>query len=73
MIREVKMFAEFCDNCGKQCVDEDAGFAAWTDEIGAKESAIECGWYKDEDGKDYCPDCYSFDDDNLVLKVISHD
>ena len=77
MIREVKMFAVFCDNCGKQCTDDDAGFCAWTDTVGAEESASESGWLIDEslDGvkypKHYCPDCYSYDnDDNLVLKTI---
>jgi hypothetical protein len=70
MIKEVTMFAVFCDNCGKQCEDENAGFCAWSDEVGAKESACECGWLNEND-KDYCPYCYSYDDDdNLVLKVI---
>ena len=70
MIREVKMFAAFCNNCGKQCDDDYAGICAWSDEVGARESACECGWLNHE-GKDYCPDCYSFDDDdNLVLKKI---
>lgn len=67
MIREVTMFAMFCDNCGKQHDDD---YSAWTDEIGAKEAADESGWYNEND-RDYCPTCYSFDDDdNLVLKTI---
>ena len=71
MIREVTMFAMVCDNCGKQHEDEDAGFIAWSDEVGARESACESGWYED-DGNYYCPYCYSFDDDdNLVLKDMT--
>lgn len=71
MIREVTMFAVFCDNCGKQCEDENAGFCAWSDEVGARESACESGWYEDG-GNYYCPYCYSFDDDdNLVLKDMT--
>ena len=71
MIREVTMFAMVCDNCGKQHEDEDAGFIAWSDEVGARESACESGWYEDG-GNYYCPYCYSFDDDdNLVLKDMT--
>ena len=71
MIKEVTMFAMFCDNCGKQHEDGDAGFCAWSDDVGAVESAREDGWYEGDYGNFYCPDCYSFDDDdNLILRKI---
>lgn len=55
-----------CDNC----LDIAIGFddiEYWTDEDSAVFNATESEWHC-EDGKHYCPDCISWnDDDQLVI------
>ena len=70
MIRKVDMYQCVCDGCGKAHVDEFNGYVAWTDETGARTSASEDEWTQ-IDGKDYCPDCYEFDEkkDEYVPKA----
>jgi hypothetical protein len=62
MIREVNMYQCVCDGCGKSHVDEFNGYVAWTDGSYARESANDDSWIN-IDGKDYCPDCYEFDEE----------
>jgi hypothetical protein len=67
MIQEVKMYTVICDCCGKD-VNKDAEYSCWSDEEFAEDIAMESDWLKEED-KHYCPDCFSYDDeDNLVIK-----
>jgi len=69
VVQEIKMYTIICDHCG-----EDAGvnsdYSCWNDENVALEQAMQADWIV-EDNKNYCPDCYSYDDnDKLVLKRI---
>ena len=53
-----------CDRCGKLANEE-----LWGNDVAfAKEDADESGFIE-VDGKHYCPDCYTIDDeDNIVVK-----
>lgn len=53
-----------CDRCGKLANEE-----LWRNDVGfAKEDADESEFIEVE-GKHYCPDCYTIDDeDNIVIK-----
>lgn len=55
-----------CDCCGIGLGNEDL----WrNDEEGAKEDAFDNGGFKHLGGKDYCPSCWQYDDDdNIVTK-----
>ena len=67
MLKEVKMYTVVCDNCGKD-VNKDAEYSAWNDKNYAVEVAMESDWIKEND-KHYCPDCFTYDDDdNLLIK-----
>ena len=67
MLKEVKMYIVVCDNCGKD-VNKDAEYSAWNDKNYAVEVAMESDWIKEND-KHYCPDCFTYDDDdNLLIK-----
>ena len=58
-----------CDRCGKLANEE-----LWKDdEAFAKEEAVDSGFIE-VDGKHYCPDCYTIDDeDNIVVKKLRYD
>jgi hypothetical protein len=62
MIQKVEMFTVVCERCGKQYSNDDLGYCAWVDGSSAREDAEECGWQSIE-GKDYCPDCYEYDEE----------
>lgn len=62
MIRKVDMYQCVCDRCGKTHVNENLGYVAWADETYAADDAYENGW-TNIDGKDYCPDCYQYDEE----------
>lgn len=69
MVKEKIMYGVNCDNCGKEWIDEDNGFVAFTDKSGINEYLTEdCEWHTQED-KHYCPDCFRGfdDDDNIIL------
>lgn len=73
MKTEVTMYTVECDNCGKQFEDEYNGYSCWCDFNDAWESASEVNWVQEDNDVHYCPDCYSFDDnDEIVLKVINN-
>lgn len=61
MIKPVTMYTIVCDCCGKTLLYEDF-VSAWTDECSAREVAQDSAWLNIE-GKDYCPDCYEYDED----------
>lgn len=62
MIQEVKMYTVICDNC-KESADQDTDYSCWNDENAAREVAMEADFIN-EDGSDYCPKCYSYNDDD---------
>ncbi len=63
MVKEVKMYAVFCDHCGKQFIDEfGTGFSAWTDKADVVEASMQDGWAVLH-GRHICPECYHFDDE----------
>lgn len=65
-IEKVEMFTVVCDNC-KESADEGTDYSCWNDENGAKDVAMEAGFIK-ENGNDYCPKCYSYnDEDELII------
>lgn len=71
MIKELVLYTVVCDNCGDD-INKDADYCAWNDKQFTQEMADEAGWIK-EDDKHYCPDCFSYDDDdNLVIKDLSN-
>jgi len=71
MIQTMEMFTIKCDNCGKLFEDEHMGYCAWGAESDAWEIASESGWITEDFDTHYCPNCYSYDDnDNLVLKEV---
>lgn len=55
MIKEEKMFAVFCDCCGKRLTEDDS-ITGWTDMESAEFVARESGWEKQGEYW-YCPDC----------------
>ena len=67
MLKEVKMYTVVCDNCGKD-VNKDAEYSAWNDKRYAEEVAMESDWIKEND-KNYCPDCFTYDDDDNLLII----
>ena len=74
MIEKIEMFTIKCDNCGKLFEDEYQCFCAWNCENGAWDNARESDWKKKDADTHYCPDCYSYDDeDNLILKKVGDD
>lgn len=63
------MYTILCDNCGKDAC-EDTEYAAWGDPNIVLEWSCE-NWVQEGD-KHYCPDCFSYDDDdNVVLKTLN--
>jgi len=66
-IQKIEMYTCICDSCGKSA-DEDSDYSCWGDSSIARDIAANADWLI-EYGMDYCPSCYSYDDeDNLVIK-----
>lgn len=55
------MYSMVCDRCGKPLIYDDS-IVAWNDECSAREVAQDSEW-QEIDGKDYCPNCYEFNDE----------
>lgn len=67
MIKELKMYTVVCDNCGKDSNDG-TDYSCWSDAEQAELMAEYSDWLI-EDGKHYCKDCFSYDEENnLILK-----
>jgi hypothetical protein len=67
MIQKVEMFTIICDNC-KCDYGDDAEYSCYAEEERVREDSHENRWITDGE-KDYCPDCYHYDDDdNLIIK-----
>ncbi len=71
-VEKVEMFTVVCDNCGED-IGASSEYSCWNDSSYAEENAMESDWIK-HDGKHYCPECYSYNDnDELILKPIEKD
>lgn len=73
MYQKIECVCLVCDNCGETYLDGDTGFSIFVDEDAVHEAADIDGWYLNDtgDGKYYCPDCHSIDDeDNLIVNGI---
>jgi len=69
MIKEVIMYTVICDNCGVDA-NKDTEYSCWNDKGSAWDVAMDSDWTEHE-GKHYCPDCFSYDDDdNIQLRKI---
>lgn len=67
-IQKIEMYTCICDGCGKSA-DEDTDYSCWGYSSIARDIASNDNWLI-EDGMDYCPKCYSYDDvDTLILKT----
>jgi len=67
-----EFYAVKCDGCGKLFPEDSEydEYAYWDDKNYAVQCAIEGDWLIDEQGDEYCPNCYDFDDDdNVVIKI----
>ncbi|HEY3385783.1 MAG TPA: hypothetical protein VGK46_04695 [Saprospiraceae bacterium] len=63
------MYTIICNCCGRDaCKGEE--HSCWSDPDFVADGAKESGWHiEDKDDKHYCPDCFTWDDnDNLVIK-----
>ena len=67
MIAKVEMYTVQCDNC-KTTSGENSDYSCWGDKQVALEDAIESDWIEHE-GKHYCPDCYTIDENDEVMIV----
>lgn len=68
MIKEVKAYSLFCDNCSELFMGHSSGYSMWVDNSQGREEAEDEGWIEHE-CKHYCPNCYSINsDDNVVIK-----
>lgn len=69
MLKEVKMFTVICDNCGADS-NKGSEYSCWGDSSNAEDIAADSDWHFESD-KHYCPNCFSFDDnDKLVIDPI---
>ena len=67
MIKEITMYTVICDNCGRNSGD-DSDYSCWGTPGDAFDIASEESNYIENEGKHYCPDCHTYDDnDNLVI------
>lgn len=68
MIAKVEMYTIVCDNCGVDIASMQ-DYSCWHDSDYAEQNADESDWIKEGD-KHYCPDCFSYDDDdNIIIKA----
>ena len=59
MIKEVTYYDIICDRCGKSLIKESN--TCYPDTEIAEFIAFNCGWMNIS-GKNYCPDCYEWDE-----------
>jgi hypothetical protein len=73
MIKEITMYAAYCDNCGERWIDEETGYVAFTDTSGMRQVIEEDShWHTEESmtfsDKHYCQKCFKgFDDDDKIM------
>lgn len=69
MIESCEMYGCKCDGCVEQWDNGDC-ISYYADKELTEQGARDSEWYICDDGKTYCPECWSYDDDeNLVFKV----
>jgi len=69
MIIKARFFAVECDNCKNQAHGQEEWPYWYSGIIEVEENAMESEWLKEGD-KHYCPDCFSYDDeDKLIIKT----
>lgn len=74
MIYKVEMFAACCDNCKRE-VFENSDYSCYAEAERVRDEISNADWhetdYKNpEQSKHYCPDCFSFnDEDELVINT----
>jgi len=67
MFEKVDMYIVKCDNCGFNAF-EDAEFSCWADQGTAWDIANNESCFEEYEGKHYCEDCYSVDEnDNVII------
>lgn len=72
MIYPVTMYAAKCDGCGKD-VRLMGEYAAMVDELSVQEDLMNSGYHtkyiSERKNEHYCPDCWTYDDnDNVIFK-----
>jgi hypothetical protein len=72
MITKAIFYGLKCDRCG-EVYEDGEGHTHWPDEDSAVEFAIgfdeESEWIE-EDGKHYCPECYTVDEETDEVKIL---
>ena len=69
MIYPATYYEAKCDHCGLQWDDD--GMLAYKEKEGMQDTLMDSEWMVSDSGETYCPDCYSFadeDDFEIVLK-----
>lgn len=61
MIEPIIMYTITCDGCGKDAFEHEE-IRAWVNPNHAWATAEDMG-FKEINSKDYCPDCYHYDND----------
>ncbi len=70
MFTNVECVILSCDNCNEP-YENCNGFGIFADKMAAKDDALDDEWIE-EDGKNYCPKCYTIDDDDNVIIKSKH-
>ena len=71
MIYPVTMYSGKCDNCGTEIKLGGGEYMAYGEKWQVEEDMKNTDWLI-QDGKHYCDDCWSYDDeDNIVLKPVN--
>lgn len=65
MIYEIVMHGGECDNC-KESWESPEGYMAMLEGSSVREHMDDSGWHIAEDGKTYCPKCFTIGDDDEV-------
>jgi len=65
VIKEITIYTIICDVCGLDA-NKNTDYAGWTELEPTLDTATDSGWYIEEDHH-YCPDCHSFDDDDILV------
>lgn len=72
-LESVLMWRLTCDRCHEGVSDDD--YWAYTDESSCFEIAADCNWLITDDGRHYCPECTTWDEegDERVPRAVSPD
>jgi len=66
MIKEVKMYTVICDCCGVD-VNDNMEYSCYSEANHAQYCAMDSDWIHPEENKHYCPDCFTYDDDDKLI------